>query len=435
MVFELPDNFNRGAKIKVIGVGGCGGNAVDTMILSGLEGVDFVTSNTDSQALISSLADFKVQLGSELTKGLGAGASPDIGRDAAIESREQLMEICSDADMVFIAAGMGGGTGTGGAPVVAEVARECGALVVGVVTKPFGFEGARKSVVAEEGLKQLREVVDTVITIPNQRLLSIASKNTSLADAFKKADDVLFQAVKGISDVITVPGLVNVDFADVKTIMSEMGRALMGSGLAMGENRGLEAARQAISSPLLEDISIKGARGVLINVTGSSDLTLNDMNDASTLVHEEAHPDATIIIGAVIDETMGDEVRVTVIATGFGEAGEVPLSNNSNQTRTEAIGHDVATNNGQNMGIQQNQGMRQGRGMDQASPSNVGMAMNQPPVTHSQQQVQMTAAGGGATQTAPFSFAEQGRNEKRGGYGGGDDDYYDTPTFLRKHAD
>ncbi|VAV83257.1 Cell division protein FtsZ [hydrothermal vent metagenome] len=433
MVFELSDNFNRGARIKVIGVGGCGGNAVDTMILSGLEGVDFVTSNTDSQALISSLADFKVQLGSELTKGLGAGANPDVGRNAAIESREQLVEICSDADMIFIAAGMGGGTGTGGAPIVAEVARECGALVVGVVTKPFGFEGARKAAVAEEGLKNLKEVVDTVITIPNQRLLSIASKNTSLADAFKKADDVLFQAVKGISDVITVPGLVNVDFADVKTIMSEMGRALMGSGLAMGENRGLEAARQAISSPLLEDISIKGARGVLINVTGSSDLTLTDMNDASTLVHEEAHPDANIIIGAVIDETMGDEVRVTVIATGFGEAGEIPVSNSSSHIRTEAIGHDVAAGGNQVMNPNQNTlHPNQHTALNQAPG---GIYNQESPVTHSRQQMPMAAAGGSMSPTAQLNFGDLGRNEKRGGVNGRDEDYYDTPTFLRKHAD
>ncbi len=437
MVFELSDNFNRGARIKVIGVGGCGGNAVDTMILSGLEGVEFITTNTDSQALVSSLADLKIQLGSELTKGLGAGANPDVGKNAAIESREQLVEICSDADMIFIAAGMGGGTGTGGAPVVAEIARECGALVVGVVTKPFGFEGARKSVVAEEGLENLKAVVDTVITIPNQRLLSIASKNTSLADAFKKADDVLFQAVKGISDVITVPGLVNVDFADVKTIMSEMGRALMGSGLAMGENRGLEAARQAISSPLLEDISIKGARGVLINVTGSSDLTLNDMNDASTLVHEEAHPDANIIIGAVIDETMGDEVRVTVIATGFGEEGEIPVSNNSNQIKTEAMGHDMGVNHGQNTGMQPNQPMMQGQGMAHTPPANpnVGQA-HQPPASHSQQPLPMSAVGGVMVGGASYNPGEYSRTDKRGGMNGSrDEDYYDTPTFLRKHAD
>ncbi|MBI5560587.1 MAG: cell division protein FtsZ [Deltaproteobacteria bacterium] len=319
MVFDMADGFNKGAKIKVIGVGGCGGNAVDTMITSKLEGVDFIVANTDSQALQMSLADVKIQLGANLTRGLGAGANPEVGKNAALESKERIMEACSGADMVFIAAGLGGGTGTGGAPVVAEAAKECGALVVAVVTKPFSFEGGRKTRVAEEGLARLKKVVDTVITIPNQRLLSVSNKNTSLTDAFKKADEVLYQAVKGISDVITVPGLVNVDFADVRTIMSEMGQALMGSGTARGENRGVEAAKLAISSPLLEDISIKGARGVLINVTGSSDLTLHDMTEASSRVHEEAHPDANIIIGAVIDETMGEEVRVTVIATGFGE--------------------------------------------------------------------------------------------------------------------
>jgi cell division protein FtsZ len=345
------------------------------------------------------------------------------------------MEICTDVDMVFIAAGMGGGTGTGGAPIVAEVARECGALVVGVVTKPFGFEGARKAAVAEEGLKNLKEVVDTVITIPNQRLLSIASKNTSLADAFKKADDVLFQAVKGISDVITIPGLVNVDFADVRTIMEEMGRALMGSGVAMGENRGLEAARQAISSPLLEDISIKGARGVLINVTGSSDLTLTDMNDASTLIHEEAHPDANIIIGAVIDETMGDEVRVTVIATGFGENSQVSVGSGS-VIKSDAVGHD--TNASQSQGSQ----MGQHTGSKLHSQSQMGhnpnMGNNQSFEHSAQRTLPMTATGEGATLAAPYgggNVESYNRASHLGGAHGSDEDYYDTPTFLRKQVD
>ncbi len=392
MVFDMADSFNRGAKIKVIGVGGCGGNAVDTMIISGLEGVSFVAANTDSQALVSSLADIKVQLGADLTKGLGAGANPEIGRNAALESKEQIKDVCQGADMIFITAGMGGGTGTGGAPVVAEAAKECGALVVGVVTKPFSFEGARKMKVAEDGLKALKEVVDTVITIPNQRLLSIAGKNTSLTDAFKKADEVLFQAVKGISDVITVPGLVNVDFADVKTIMSEMGQALMGSGVARGENRGMEAARMAISSPLLEDISIQGAKGVLINVTGSSDLTLHDMNEASSLVYEEAHPDANIIIGAVIDETMCEEIRVTVIATGFGQAEENKVY------KSGGINTAVAVDN-----------------------------LDMPAV----------AARGGKEmeRTLELGKSELERVGKLGGFYGADEDIYDTPTFLRKQAD
>jgi cell division protein FtsZ len=431
MVFELSDNFNRGAKIKVIGVGGCGGNAVDTMILSGLEGVEFVSTNTDSQALVSSLADFKVQLGGELTKGLGAGSSPDVGKNAAIESREQLVEICTDVDMVFIAAGMGGGTGTGGAPIVAEVARECGALVVGVVTKPFGFEGARKAAVAEEGLNNLKEVVDTVITIPNQRLLSIASKNTSLADAFKKADDVLFQAVKGISDVITIPGLVNVDFADVKTIMEEMGRALMGSGVAMGENRGLEAARQAISSPLLEDISIKGARGVLINVTGSSDLTLSDMNDASTLIHEEAHPEANIIIGAVIDETMGDEVRVTVIATGFGENSQVSVGSGS-VIKSDAVGHDMNSPQGSQMG--QTESKLHGQNHMTQNP-NMTAGQGFVPGAQIPMPMEATRRVANAGAAAPLGRGEVERVNQLGGFHGSDDDYYDTPTFLRKQVD
>ena len=318
MVFDMVDEFNKGAKIKVIGVGGGGGNAINTMIRLGLDGVEFIAANTDIQALNASLADTKIQLGLNATKGLGAGANPDVGRKAAEESRDQIAEMCRDTDMIFVTAGMGGGTGTGGAPVVAEVAKECGALVVAVVTKPFVWEGGRKQRIAEEGIKNLKGVVDTVITIPNQRLLSVVGKNTTIMEAFQKVDEVLYQAVKGISDVITVPGLVNVDFADVRTIMSEMGQAIMGSGVARGENRGAEAARLAISSPLLEDISIKGAKGVLINITGSSDLTLNDINEASALVHEEADPDATIIMGAVIDETMADEIRVTVIATGLG---------------------------------------------------------------------------------------------------------------------
>jgi cell division protein FtsZ len=322
MVFEMHDGFNSGARLKVIGVGGCGGNAVNTMIEQGLDGVDFLTANTDSQALCRSGAAVKVQLGACLTKGLGAGANPEVGRNAAIESKEQIMEALAGADMVFVTAGMGGGTGTGGAPVVAEAARETGALVVAVVTKPFSFEGSKKMKQADEGLERLKDAVDTVITIPNQRLLSVADRNTSLTDAFKRADEVLLQAVKGISDVITVPGLVNVDFADVKTIMAEMGQALMGSGVASGETRAADAARKAISSPLLEDISINGARGVLINITGSSNMSIHDVNEASTLVHEESHPDAHIIFGAVVDDTMGDDVRVTVIATGFGKAEE-----------------------------------------------------------------------------------------------------------------
>jgi cell division protein FtsZ len=309
-----------GARIKVVGIGGGGGNAVNTMISSGLAGVEFIAANTDLQALGVSLASVKLQVGAQLTKGLGAGANPDIGRQAALDDSEVIREHLSAADMVFLTAGMGGGTGTGGAPVVARLAKEQGALTVAVVTKPFQFEGKRRMRQAEEGMRELKDAVDTLIAIPNQRLLAVAGRDSSLLETFKRADDILLQAVRGISDLITVHGLINLDFADVRTIMAEMGMAMMGAGSASGENRAVEAAQKAVSSPLLEDISIHGARGVLINITGSHDLSLHEVNEAATLIQEEAHEDANIIFGAVIDEQMGDEIRITVIATGFGEA-------------------------------------------------------------------------------------------------------------------
>ncbi len=309
-----------GARIKVVGVGGGGGNAINTMIASGLPGVDFIAANTDLQALGANFATAKLQLGAQLTKGLGAGANPDIGRQAALEDSETIRDHLSGADMVFLTAGMGGGTGTGGAPVVARIAKELGALTVAVVTKPFQFEGKKRMRQADEGMRDLKDAVDTLIAIPNQRLLAIAGRNTSLLETFKKADDILLQAVRGISDLITVHGLINLDFADVRTIMAEMGMAMMGAGSASGENRAVEAAQKAIASPLLEDLSIHGAKGVLINITGSHDLSLHEVNEAATLIQEEAHEDANIIFGAVIDERMGDEIRITVIATGFGEA-------------------------------------------------------------------------------------------------------------------
>jgi cell division protein FtsZ len=309
----------EGARIKVIGIGGGGSNAVNTMIAAGLPGVDFLAANTDAQALRTNLAPLKLQLGERLTRGLGAGGNPEVGKRAALEDVERLAEHLSGADMVFVTAGMGGGTGTGAAPVVAKVAKELGCLTVGVVTKPFMFEGKRRSKQAEEGLRELKASVDTLITIPNQRLLSVAGRNSPIVDTFKKADDVLLQAVRGIADLITVHGLINLDFADVRAIMAEMGMAMMGAAVASGENRAAEAARRAISSPLLEEVAIKGARGVLINITGGPDLTLHEVNEAATLVQEEADDEANIIFGAVIDESMGDELRITVIATGFGE--------------------------------------------------------------------------------------------------------------------
>ncbi|MDP2603368.1 MAG: cell division protein FtsZ [Deltaproteobacteria bacterium] len=318
-MFELVERNSMTARIKVIGIGGGGGNAVNTMIGAKLSGVDFMTANTDAQSLEESLAPIRIQLGNLVTKGLGAGANPEIGRRAAMEDQERIREYLEGADMIFITAGMGGGTGTGGAPVIAQVAREVGALTVGVVTKPFIFEGKKRLRQAEQGIEELKRTVDTLIVIPNQRLLSIAAKTTTMLEAFHKADDVLLQAVRGISDLIITPGLINLDFADVRTVMAEMGLALMGAASASGENRAIEAAQKAISSPLLEDISIQGARGVLINITGGPDLCLHEVNEAASMIQEEAHEDANIIFGAVIDENIKDEIRITVIATGFGE--------------------------------------------------------------------------------------------------------------------
>jgi cell division protein FtsZ len=311
------ENEYSGAQIKVIGIGGAGCNAINNMIHCQTNGVEFITANTDIQALAATMAPLRLQLGGKLTKGLGAGANPDLGRRAAEEDREHLSQALTGADMVFITAGMGGGTGTGAAPVVASIAKEQGSLTIAVVTKPFDFEGKKRKQQAEDGLRALRARVDTLITIPNQRLLQVVDRRTPLRDAFRVADNVLRQAVQGISDLITVPGLVNLDFADVQTIMSGMGLAIMGTGTAHGEKRALEAAHQAISSPLLEESSINGARGVLINITGGMDLALHEVNDVVAIIREAAHEEAHIIFGAVIDEQLEDELRITLIATGF----------------------------------------------------------------------------------------------------------------------
>jgi len=318
-MFELEENVSIGANIKVVGVGGGGSNAVSTMIEEKMTGVEFIVANTDIQALNANKADGKIQLGSDLTKGLGAGANPDIGRRAAIESYNQIVEKLEGSDMVFVTAGMGGGTGTGGAPIVAKIARELGALTIGVVTRPFVFEGKRRGKHADAGLQELKENVDTLIVIPNQKLLSISGDKTPLLETFKKADEVLLQAVKGISDLINIRGLINLDYADIRTVMQSKGLALMGTGSAKGENRAIEAATAAISSPLLENIKIDGATGIIINVTGGSDLSLYEVNEASTLITEAAHEEAEIIFGAVIDPNLIDEIRVTVIATGFSD--------------------------------------------------------------------------------------------------------------------
>jgi len=310
-------DIDSSAKIKVVGVGGGGGNAVNNMTTSTLKGVTFITANTDVQALHRSQAEFKIQLGEALTKGLGAGADPEVGRQAALESIEAIREALGEADMVFVTAGMGGGTGTGAAPVIAQVAKEMGALTVGVVTKPFFFEGRKRLEAAEKGIEQFRQQVDSLITIPNDRLLSLASKKATFIEMLKRADEILYFAVKGISDLIMVPGLINLDFADVKAVMGESGLAMMGAGTSSGESRAHEAAQRAITSPLLEDVSIDGARGVLMNITRSYDLTIQEVSEAAGVIQEAAHEDARIFFGTVFDENMGDEMRITVIATGI----------------------------------------------------------------------------------------------------------------------
>ena len=314
---KLDEEGRTGARIKVVGVGGGGSNAVSRMVKAGLDGVEFIVVNTDVQALRLNPAPHKLQIGAKLTKGLGAGADPNVGRQAALEDTEKVIEALDGADMVFVTTGLGGGTGTGAAPVIASLASELGALTIAVVTKPFRFEGKKRQTQAERGLDELRDCVDTVITIPNERLLATIARTTSLTDAFATADDVLRQAIQGISDLILVPGLINLDFADVKTIMAGMGLAIMGTGYAEGEGRAMAAANAAISSPLLEDASVKGARGVIINVTGGSDLSLIEVSEASAIIQEAAHEDANIIFGAVVDPTMDGRVKITVIATGF----------------------------------------------------------------------------------------------------------------------
>ncbi|HSY52251.1 MAG TPA: cell division protein FtsZ [Thermoanaerobaculia bacterium] len=316
----MLDEEQLGARIKVIGVGGGGGNAVNRMIQAGIKGIEFMVANTDVQAMRTSLAPVKLQIGGKLTKGLGAGANPEIGKQAALEDTDRILEALSGADMIFITTGMGGGTGTGAAPIIASLAAELGALTVAVVTKPFGFEGKRRRIQAEQGIRSLRETVDTLITIPNERLLNFVERATSLNEAFTIADDILRQAVQGISDLITVPGEINLDFADVKTIMHGMGMALMGTGVSSGEHRAVEAAQRAISSPLLEEASIEGAKGVLINITGGSDMTLFEVHEAASIIQEAADEEANIIFGTVIDPRMKDEIKVTVIATGFDSA-------------------------------------------------------------------------------------------------------------------
>jgi len=337
-MFELVENIPQSAVIKVIGVGGGGGNAVHHMISNQVDGVEFICANTDAQALDNLKAKTILQMGSNITKGLGAGANPDVGRQAALEDRDEIAEILSGADMVFITAGMGGGTGTGAAPIVAEVAREMGILTVAIVTRPFPFEGKKRSSIAEQGIQELSESVDSLITIPNEKLLDVLGKEASLLEAFKAANDVLLGAVKGIADLIMHPGMINVDFADVKTVMSEMGMAMMGTGTAIGADRAREAAESAIRSPLLEDVNLQGARGILVNITAGENLSLGEFSEVGDAVEEFASDDATVVVGTVIDPNLDEEMRITVVATGLGSQHEKPtkvVDNTTNETETD----------------------------------------------------------------------------------------------------
>lgn len=403
------------ARIKVIGVGGGGGNAVNRMIASNLRGIEFIAGNTDLQALAKCKAPSKLQLGREITRGLGAGADPEVGRKAALEDTERILEMLDGADMIFLTAGMGGGTGTGALPILASLAAEIGALTVAVVTKPFGFEGRRRMQIAERGIEELRDSVDTLITIPNERLLSFVERGTPLAEAFRIADDVLRQAVQGISDLITVPGEVNVDFADVRAIMSGMGMALMGTGIAKGENRALEASQRAISSPLLEETSIEGAKGVLINISGGRDLTLHEVAEAARIIQAAVDPDANIISGMVIDESLDEEMKVTVIATGFRYAGE-PAE------RIPAV---------PGLPIRAGSGAAQPVGTRYAA-SVGGGAATRPPAPEPKREE--------ASAEIPFYrkvLAQGSRGDDPGGWGPNwsNVDDYDIPTVLRKQMD
>ena len=434
-MLEFIEDAELSANIKVVGVGGGGSNAVNTMIQSGLTGTDFIVANTDAQALKTNSASIKIQLGEKITKGLGAGANPDVGKRSALEDRDKIFETLNGADMIFITAGLGGGTGTGAAPIIAQVAKEIGALTVAVVTKPFAFEGKKRMIQAEEGLRELKAIVDTVITIPNQRLLAVAGKSTTMIDAFRKVDEVLLQAVKGISDLINVHGMVNVDFADVKAIMSEMGMALMGTGIAEGDNKALEAAQKAIASPLLEDISIEGARGLLINVTGGTDLSLFEVNEAIEMISSEAHPDATIIYGQVIDESMNGKIMITVIATGFGKESNTATGNASNITnivniKRQSSGANISDIN--NFNVIEDKIKEQPMALDSSDsdfeiPETLEIHQNQ---NGRRNDVVKNIAAKNERNDYISKFSE--KNEEDDDY---EDQKYDIPTFLRKQAD
>jgi cell division protein FtsZ len=415
-MIEFMEVEEGGAQIRVVGVGGGGNNAINTMIKGGMDGVDFIAANTDAQALSTSLAPVKVQLGENLTRGLGAGANPEIGRNAALESRDRFAEMLEGADMVFITAGMGGGTGTGGAPVIADMARSLGCLTVGVVTRPFRFEGKRRWRQAEQGIQELKAAVDTLITIPNEKLIELAGENLTMMDAFTEVDKVLLNAVQGISDLVVVPGMINVDFADVRTVMQARGLALMGTGRSKGQNRAREAVQAAIDSPLLEEVAVDGATGLLLNVTGGADLRLFEVNQCASFIQDQAHEDANIIFGAVVDERMGDELSVTVIATGFEGQSDKPLERPAQDYRSQPENLDIPTH------IRRNPRFAE---LQSAPPSERPVAERLPvarPAVRPQPKAQ--------PQPQPVrelrSVAESDLSRQI------EDEEYDVPTFLRR---
>lgn len=460
-------DIENAAKIKVIGVGGGGGNAVQNMIASALKGVTFIAANTDVQALGRSSAEIKIQLGDKLTKGLGAGANPQIGRDAALESISAIKDCIGEADMVFVTAGMGGGTGTGAAPVIAQAAREAGALTVGVVTKPFFFEGRKRLEAAEQGIQEFRQSVDSLITIPNDRLLSLAPKKATFVEMLKKADEVLFFAVKGISDLIMVPGLINLDFADVKAVMGESGLAMMGAGIARGESRAREAAMKAITSPLLEDVSIDGARGVLMNITCGPDLTIDEVSEAAGIIQEAAHDEARIFFGTVFDENAGDEMRITVIATGIEAIDNCVAANSGQMSNIAQFRRPAPSAQPQAQRMAQQPKAAQAPVAEVATPQQMAQPqpaqMAQPQQGQMMQQpqygqpVQQAHAHPGMQARGLSNFSDEDRNipaylrkqahtqttnnRGNGGHVPGEDDFifdedeFELPTFIRKQAD
>jgi cell division protein FtsZ len=416
---RLEEEIRVGARIKVIGVGGGGGNAVNRMARVGLDGVEFIVANTDVQALRNNAAPVKLQIGSKLTKGLGAGADPNVGRSAALEDTEKIIQALDGADMIFVTTGLGGGTGTGAAPVIASLASELGALTVAVVTKPFKFEGKKRLLQAERGLEALRDCVDTIITIPNDRLLAIIERSTPMLEAFTTADDVLRQAIQGISDLIIVPGLINLDFADVKTVMSGMGLAMMGTGVAEGEDRAVEAARRAISSPLLEGASVTGARGVIINITGGPDLSLVEVSNASTIVQEAADEDANIIFGAVVDPSLTGKVKITVIATGFGAFVSAARPGSSGHTPVDMSNYaDLAR-------------LRAESGQSAASPA-VERGAQRLSVNRRPFDLPTSMGGAGASTSGLGNSGEHG-SQAADVEAGELNTHFDVPAFLRRH--